>query len=160
VTSQATVFKGIVHGKTIELEQELDLPDGEAVTVMVRRTQPTPPPEEGLGELPRAELWADRLVFDSSVLPGERIVEGTRLAAEALVAELEQGRGDEEMLQAHPELTREDLAALRVYARVPVGFRLSFGAWAEDGEELDRYIESVYERRRVRQRPPLESFEP
>ena len=75
--SQAAEFKGIVHGKTIELEQELDLPDGEAITVMVRRTQPTPPPEEGLGEIPRAELWADRLVFDSSVRAdlGGRILE-------------------------------------------------------------------------------------
>ena len=159
MTHQTTMLKGIVHGKTIEFERDLGLPDGEEVRVTLQRAGP-PPAEETSEDLPRAELWADRLIFDSSVLPGERIVKGTTLAAEALVAELEQGQGDEEMLGAHPELTREDVTALRVYARVPVGFRLSFGAWAEDGEELDRYIESVYQRRRVQQRPPLESFEP
>jgi uncharacterized protein (DUF433 family) len=101
-------------------------------------------------------LWADRIVLESSVSPDERIVKGTRLAAEALVAELEQGQSDEEILSAHPEPSIEDVKALRAYARVPVGFRLSFGAWADDGDELDRYIKSVYERRRARQRRPFE----
>lgn len=46
----SSVFKGVVHGKTIELDQEPGLPDGQPVTVTV---QPTPigrklPPGEGL----------------------------------------------------------------------------------------------------------------
>jgi uncharacterized protein (DUF433 family) len=184
----STVFKGIVHGNTIKLEGELGIPDGQEVTVIVQTPRPAecppkrlppgegirrssgawaeggaidPPPTQGTPEdLPRAELWADRLVFDPAVLPGERIVKGTNLAAEALVAEIEQSRNDAEILRAHPELTPEDVRALRAYARVPAGFRLSFGAWAEDGDDLDRYIKSVYERRRVQQRRPIESFDP
>ncbi|OAI49912.1 hypothetical protein AYO44_18260 [Planctomycetaceae bacterium SCGC AG-212-F19] len=47
---QSPVFKGTVHGKTIELEEAPGLPDGQAVTVLV---QPVPaqealPPGDGL----------------------------------------------------------------------------------------------------------------
>lgn len=181
MSNPRAVFRGIVHGNTIRFEDELGLPDGQEVTVTVlppeipwkrlppgegiRRsagawaedcgTRPVPAPE-GAENLPGVESWADRLVFDSSVSPTERIVKGTSLAAEALVAEIEQGRGDDELLGAHPELSIDDLKALHAYTRVPVGFRRSFGAWAEDGDELDRYIQSVYERRRVVQRRPIE----
>jgi hypothetical protein len=31
-----TIFKGVVHGKTIELDREPELPDGQEVTVMVQ----------------------------------------------------------------------------------------------------------------------------
>ena len=33
-------LRGIVHGKTIELKDELGLPDGESVAVIVRRVLP------------------------------------------------------------------------------------------------------------------------
>jgi Protein of unknown function (DUF433) len=184
MSNPAAMFRGIVHGNTIKFDGELGIPDGQEVTVIVQPPLPAEgaperlPPGEGIRRsagawaedcgtrapssqerpenLPGAELWADRLIFDSSISPDARIVKGTRLAAEALVAELQQGRADEEMLSAHPELSIEDVKALRAYARVPVGFRLSFGAWAEDGDELDRYIKSVYERRRTQQRRPIE----
>ena len=86
--NEATVFKGTVHGKTIELERELGIPDGQEVTVTVR---PFSPAKDAPGRL----------------APGE-------------------------------------------------GIRRSSGAWSEDAEELDCYIESVYERRRVMQRQDLE----
>ncbi|HZW30177.1 MAG TPA: DUF433 domain-containing protein [Isosphaeraceae bacterium] len=146
--SQTTKLKGVVRGKTIELEREPDLPDGQAVTVRLEPIKPIPP-ERSPDEIPKLELWVDRLVFDSSVHPIERIVKGTNLEVEALVAELEQGRSAEDMLRNHPELTQEDLVALREYARIPAGLRRSFGAWAEDAEELDRYIELVYKERRA-----------
>ena len=38
-------IRGIVHGNTIELQDELGLPDGEAVSVIVRRKLP---PGEGI----------------------------------------------------------------------------------------------------------------
>ncbi len=40
----SVVFKGVVHGKIIELDREPGLPDGQAVTVTV---QPTPVPAAG-----------------------------------------------------------------------------------------------------------------
>ena len=78
------VFKGTVHGKTIELEREPGIPDGQQVTVTLR---PSSSAEDIGGRLP----------------PGE-------------------------------------------------GIRRSSGAWFEDAEGLDRYIESVYQRRLVIQR--------
>ena len=70
-------IRGIVHGKTIELQDELGLPDGEAVSVIVRRKLP----------------------------PGE-------------------------------------------------GIRQSAGAWADGGEELDRWFEQIHQsRRRIRPEP-------
>ena len=79
-------------------------------------------------------MWLDRLVFDSSVLPGVRIVKGTNLAAESLVTEIGQGTSDDSLLRAHPELTAADLEALRVYAQAPEWVRRTAGAWAEDAD--------------------------
>jgi uncharacterized protein (DUF433 family) len=89
-------------------------------------------------------------VFEPNILPGERFVKGTHPAAEALVQELAAGQTDEGLLQAHPELISEDLAALRNYARTPVGLRRSIGAWAEDAEELDKYLEWTRQQRKIK----------
>jgi hypothetical protein len=53
------VLKGIVHGKTIELEQSPGLPDGQAVTVTVSavQTEGKLPPGEGLRRA--AGSWSD-----------------------------------------------------------------------------------------------------
>ena len=151
MAGNTTALRGKVHGKTIELDEDTGLPDGETVAVTIQRVeQPSAAVEPDA--VPRVELWADRLEFDSTVLPGERIVKGTRLAAETLVAELERGRSDEEMLQAHPELTREDLVALRHFARTPMGLRRSFGAWAEDADELDEFLERNRQRRKLKRK--------
>ena len=147
MTNQGTALKGVVHGRMIELDRELGLPDGETVTVMVQYAKVVAPED-----IPRAELWLDRLVFDSSVLPGERIVKGTKLAAESLVAEIEQGASDQGLLQVHPELTPEDVQALRVFARVPAWIRRTAGAWAEDAEELDEYLEWTRQQRKIGRR--------
>jgi len=57
--SQA-IFKGVIHGRTIELEQELGLPDGQTVTVTVQpfveQTRRLPP---GEGIRRSAGSWAD-----------------------------------------------------------------------------------------------------
>jgi uncharacterized protein (DUF433 family) len=146
-----SVFKGVIRGNVIELEQEPGLPNGQFVTVTVECVNP-PKAASGLDDIPRVETWIHRLVFDSTILPGERIVKGTHLKAESLVAELERGHTDEELLRAHPELTMGDVQALRHYARLPAGLRESFGAWGEDAEELDRFLERNRERRRLRRR--------
>ena len=120
MTPDAMTLKGVIRGKTIELDREPGLPDGEAVTVTLQNAKAASS-EELPDNFPWAELWADRLVFDSSVLPGVRIVKGTKLEAEPLVAEIEQGGSDEALLQAHPELTPGDVEALRVYAKCRTG---------------------------------------
>ncbi len=47
-------LREVVHGKTIELQDELGLPDGENVAVIVRRVLP---PGEGIRR--SAGAWAD-----------------------------------------------------------------------------------------------------
>ena len=47
-------MKGIAHGKTIELENELGFPDGQPVVVTVHRLLP---PGEGIRQ--SAGAWAD-----------------------------------------------------------------------------------------------------
>jgi hypothetical protein len=54
---------------------------------------------------------------------------------------VEKGRSDEDLRSLHPELTAEDVDAVRHYAKVPAGLRTFFGGWAEDAEELDKYLE-------------------
>ncbi len=149
-TMSNSVFKGIVHGKIIELEQEPGLPDGQTVTVAIQRIV-TP-----LSSLPKelpppVESWCEHIVFDLAVSPTEKVVKGTRLLAEQLVAELEQGKSDEALRKTHPELTPADAAALR-NSRWPIGLRQSFGGWAEDAEELDRYLEWTRQNRKLKRR--------
>jgi len=151
MTTDSHVHRGVVHGRTIELHEDTGLPDGETVVVTLQRVGQAAA-DGTSATVPAVEQWADRLVFDSTVLPGERIVKGTSLAAEMLVAELEQGRTEPEMLETHPELTPDDLAALRHFARTPAGLRRSFGAWAEDAEELDEFLERNRQRRRLRRK--------
>jgi len=142
-----TTLQGVIHGKTIELEREPGLPDGEAVSVAVQRLQRPEPAAQA--PVPPVESWCERIDFDSAVSPTEKVVKGTRLLAESLVGELNQGKSDDQLRQAHPELTAEDLAALRNYARWPVGLRRSFGAWADEAEEVDRFLECNRHQRKL-----------
>lgn len=140
-----TTLKGVVRGRMIELDQPPGLPDGSAVLVSIQRTPPAPPRELP----PPVETWCDRILFDDSVHETEKIVKGTRLLAEELVKELEAGRSDQEMLAAHPELTVEDVIALRNYARTPEGLRRSLGGWADDPEGLDEFLEWNRQQRKI-----------
>lgn len=60
MASTPTILKGVVHGKTIELEEQSGLPDGQPVNVtvqpIVEKEQRLPP---GEGILRSAGAWAD-----------------------------------------------------------------------------------------------------
>jgi len=136
-------MQGVIHGKTIELEKEPGLPEGQRVAVEVRPVDEPP-------------AWLGRLVVDPAVRPGKFVVKGTRLLVDDLVQLVEEGRTDAELRQLHPELTGNDLEAVRHYARVPLGLRRSFGGWAEDADELDEYLEWTRQQRKV-SRPEIEA---
>ena len=56
---------------------------------------------------------------DPEVMMGKPVVEGTRVTVESILEELGAGRTIEELLEAHPRLTREGvLAAVRFAAEV------------------------------------------
>jgi uncharacterized protein (DUF433 family) len=131
--------QGVIHGKTIELEQELGLAEGQRVAVDVRLVDEPP-------------AWLGRLVVDPAVNAAKLVIKGTRLLVDDLVRLVEEQRNDRQLRQLHPELTPADLEAIRQYARVPAGLRQSFGGWAEDAEELDNYLEWTRQQRTVRRR--------
>jgi uncharacterized protein (DUF433 family) len=148
----STIFKGVVHGKTIELDQEPGMPDGQKVGIELHALVEEKPESRAATAIPPVETWMDRLVFDRAIHPLERIVKGTRLEVEALVAELAAGSSDAALRLAHPELTAEDVAALRNYALAPVTFRRLFGAWADDAEELDQFLKETRRARKLTRR--------
>jgi uncharacterized protein (DUF433 family) len=56
---------------------------------------------------------------DPAVMMGKPVVEGTRVTVEQILEELGAGRTIEQLLEAHPRLTRDDvLLALRFGAEV------------------------------------------
>jgi uncharacterized protein (DUF433 family) len=89
-------------------------------------------------ELPPQYL--ERFMVDPAIAIGKLLVKGTGLPVDHLTHLVEEGLRDEEMLRRHPELTAADVDAVRQYAKVPEGLRRSFGGWAEDAEELDKYL--------------------
>jgi uncharacterized protein (DUF433 family) len=130
-------IKGVIHGKTIELEEVPELPDGQRVSVQLQPEE-TPP------------KWLERFAVDPSVTPGKLVIKGTRLPVEELTLLVEQGRSDDELRRVYPSLTTDDTAAVRDYAKVPAGLRHSFGGWAEDSEELDAYLDWARQNRKLR----------
>ena len=113
------ILNGVIHGKTIELDTEPGLDDGQEVSVEIRpimriATQTAPP------------LWLEQLDVDPSVRRGKFVVKGTRLLADTLVDQFEAGKTDPELLQVYPELTPTAVAAVREYAKIPIEMRRSF----------------------------------
>jgi uncharacterized protein (DUF433 family) len=132
----STLLKGIIHGRSIELAQETGLPDGQEVAVEIKPIEA----KQGAAQ-PAAPSWLARLDVDPGVRPGKFVVKGTHLLADDLVKCLEEGWSDDKLRRTYPELAAEDVAALHEYANLPVEMRRSFGAWADDSEELDKYLE-------------------
>src|SRR5437870_1525866 len=103
----STVLKGVIHGKSIELTEESGLPEGQEVSVeirpiIVKKTRAEPP----------APWWLTRLEVNPAIRLGKFVVKGTHLLADELVDRLQEGWGDDKVLQTHPELLPEDVAAL------------------------------------------------
>jgi uncharacterized protein (DUF433 family) len=146
-----TALTGIIHGKSIELSQETGLPEGQEVSVEIR-------PVPGRGSAPVFDpaaplpLWLERFDVDPAVKLGKFIVKGTHLLADDLVQLVEDGRSDDEIQRLHPELTSEDVDAVRHYSHIPRGLRRACGAWAEDAEELDNYLDWNRQQRKLGRR--------
>jgi uncharacterized protein (DUF433 family) len=144
-----TSFRTKLHGRSIELPWELGLPDGHVIEVTIKtcpevESPPEPPPPD----------WLERFEVNPAVNLGKFVIKSTEVRVDALVSLVEAGKSDEDMLLAHPDLTPQDVSAVREYAKVPLGLRQSFGAWAEDAEELDRFIAETYQLRR-KDRPEI-----
>lgn len=64
-------------------------------------------------------MAAQGITSDPDVMMGKPVVEGTRITVESILDELGAGRTIEQLVEAHPRLTREGvLAAVRFGAEV------------------------------------------
>ncbi|MFW6162113.1 MAG: DUF433 domain-containing protein [Planctomycetota bacterium] len=57
-----------------------------------------------------------RIVCDPAVMMGKPVVAGTRITVELILEKLAAGRTIEELVKAHPRLTREDVHAALAFA--------------------------------------------
>jgi uncharacterized protein (DUF433 family) len=60
--------------------------------------------------------WRDRIVSDPEVLLGKPAVKGTRLSVELILGWLAQGWTPEMLIDAYPQLSRDDILAALAFA--------------------------------------------
>lgn len=98
---------------------------------------------------PAASDRLEHFTVDASIAPAKIIVKGTRLLAQDMAGLIEEGHSDDALRRMHPELTADDIDALHEYVKVPATLRGLFGAWADDAEELDKFLEEMRRQRRM-----------
>jgi uncharacterized protein (DUF433 family) len=62
-------------------------------------------------------LYHERIVADPRILAGKPVVKGTRIAVDLVLEELAQNPDVDELVAAHPDLTRTDVQACLAYAK-------------------------------------------
>ena len=71
-----------------------------------------------------------RITADPTLMVGKPVVRGTRITVEHLIEELAAGATFDQLVDAHPELTREDLKAALTFALEAVRLgRIGNVAW-------------------------------
>jgi uncharacterized protein (DUF433 family) len=58
----------------------------------------------------------DLIKSDASIMMGKPVVAGTRITVELILEKLAAGETIEQLLQAHPRLTKDDVLAALAYA--------------------------------------------
>jgi len=61
-------------------------------------------------------MGTGRIVSDPAVMLGKPVVEGTRITVEVILERLAAGESEDQLLEAWPRITREDLRAALSYA--------------------------------------------
>jgi uncharacterized protein (DUF433 family) len=64
--------------------------------------------------------YQERIIADRRILAGKPVVRGTRIAVDLVLEELAQNPDINELLAAHPDLTRTDVQACLAYAKAMV----------------------------------------
>jgi uncharacterized protein (DUF433 family) len=58
----------------------------------------------------------DRIEINPEVMLGKPVIRGTRITVELILRKLAEGATDVELLDAYPQLTKEDVRAAMAYA--------------------------------------------
>lgn len=61
-------------------------------------------------------MTIDRIHADPKVMLGKPVIRGTRIPVDLLLRKLGEGAAEEDLLDAYPRLSREDLQAARAFA--------------------------------------------
>lgn len=69
-----------------------------------------------LAQQGRDALKAELIVSDPAILMGKPVVAGTRISVELILEKLAAGESVDQILQAHPRLTREGISAALAFA--------------------------------------------
>ena len=65
-------------------------------------------------------LYRDRITANPQIMAGKPVVRGTRIAVGLVLEELAHNPDIDELLAAHPDLTRADVQACLAYAKAMV----------------------------------------
>jgi uncharacterized protein (DUF433 family) len=57
-----------------------------------------------------------KIISDPNIMMGKPIIVGTRITVEHILEQLAGGRTIQQILEAHPHITREDVQAAIIYA--------------------------------------------
>ena len=60
--------------------------------------------------------WRDRIVADPDILVGKPAIKGTRISVELILGWLAQGWTHEQLLEAYPQIDRDDILAALAFA--------------------------------------------
>ena len=60
--------------------------------------------------------WQDRIGFDPGVRGGKPVIKGTRLAVEKVVELMAADWSEQQIIENHPGISRDDIAACLFYA--------------------------------------------
>jgi uncharacterized protein (DUF433 family) len=61
-------------------------------------------------------IYADRIISDQKVMLGKPVIKGTRITVELILKKLSEGTSFEELMQAYPHLTKDDILATLSYS--------------------------------------------
>lgn len=64
----------------------------------------------------------DRIEIDPEIMVGKPVIKGTRIPVELLLRKLGEGASVEELLDAYPHITREDVQAALKYAAETISY--------------------------------------
>jgi uncharacterized protein (DUF433 family) len=60
--------------------------------------------------------WQDWIISDPAVMMGKPVISGTRITVELILEKLAAGETMEQLLEAHPRLTKEAIQAALAFA--------------------------------------------
>ena len=68
------------------------------------------------------ERLIDRIEVDPKVMLGKPVIKGTRISVELILRKLSEGATEEDLLDAYPHLSREDIQAALAYAAIALAY--------------------------------------